>query len=115
VIIDSHFEKRGRFGRLTQAVATNPSCIGIGLGEDTGILVTDGNKLEAIGSGLVVIIDGHNILHSNIADIPEGNPISIENIIAHFCEKGNGYLINERKFLIEAQVGSVIPKQVHVE
>jgi len=115
VIIDSHFEKRGRFGRLTQAVATNPSCIGIGLGEDTGILVTDGNKLEAIGSGLVVIIDGHNILHSNIADIPEGNPISIENIIAHFCEKGNGYLIDERKFLIEAQVGSVIPKQVHVE
>lgn len=115
VIIDSHFEKRGRFGRLTQAVATNPSCIGIGLGEDTGILVTEGNKLEAIGSGLVVIIDGHNILHSNIADIPEGNPISIENIIAHFCEKGNGYLINERKFLIEAQLGSVIPKQVQVE
>jgi cyanophycinase len=115
VIIDSHFEKRGRFGRLTQAVATNPACIGIGLGEDTGILVTDGNKLEAIGSGLVVIIDGHNILHSNIADIPEGNPISIENIIAHFCEKGNGYLINERKFLVEAQEGSVIPKQVHVE
>ena len=115
VIIDSHFEKRGRFGRLTQAVATNPSCIGIGLGEDTGILVTEGNKLEAIGSGLVVIIDGHNILHSNIADIPEGNPISIENIIAHFCEKGNGYLINERKFLIEAQAGSLIPKQVPVE
>jgi len=115
VIIDSHFEKRGRFGRLTQAVATNPACIGIGLGEDTGILVTDGNKLEAIGSGLVVIIDGHNILHSNIADIPEGNPISIENIIAHFCEKGNGYLVNERKFLVEAQAGSVIPKQVHVE
>jgi cyanophycinase len=115
VIIDSHFEKRGRFGRLTQAVATNPSCIGIGLGEDTGILVTEGNKLEAIGSGLVVIIDGHNIRHSNIADIPEGNPISIENIIAHFCEKGNGYLINERKYLIEAQKGSVIPKQVDVE
>jgi len=115
VIIDSHFEKRGRFGRLTQAVATNPSCIGIGLGEDTGILVTEGNKLEAIGSGLVVIIDGHNILHSNIADIPEGNPISIENVIAHFCEKGNGYLIDERKFLIEAQIGSLIPKQVHVE
>jgi len=115
VIIDSHFEKRGRFGRLTQAVATNPACIGVGLGEDTGILVTDGNKLEAIGSGLVVIIDGHNILHSNIADIPEGNPISIENIIAHFCEKGNGYLVNERKFLVEAQAGSVIPKQVHVE
>ncbi|HRG81683.1 MAG TPA: cyanophycinase [Chitinophagaceae bacterium] len=115
VIIDSHFEKRGRFGRLAQAVATNPSTIGIGLGEDTGMLITEGNKMEAIGSGLVVIVDGHDILHSNIADIPDGNPISLENLKVHFCEKGNGYLIRERKYLPEASNGSVIPKQVDVE
>jgi len=115
VIIDSHFEKRGRFGRLAQAVATNPSCIGIGLGEDTGILITEGNKLEAIGSGLVVIVDGHDILHSNIADIPDGNPISLENLKVHFCEKGNGFLLRERKFLPEASEGAVIKKQVDVE
>lgn len=115
VIIDSHFEKRGRFGRLAQAVATNPSTIGIGLGEDTGMLITEGNKMEAIGSGLVVIVDGHDILHSNIADIPDGNPISMENLKVHFCEKGNGYLIRERKYLPEASSGSVIPKQVDVE
>jgi cyanophycinase len=115
VIIDSHFEKRGRFGRLVQAVATNPSSIGIGLGEDTGMLITEGNKMEAIGSGLVIIIDGHDILHSNIADIPDGNPISIENLKVHFCEKGNGYMLRERKFLMEARDGSVIKKQVDVE
>lgn len=115
VIIDSHFEKRGRFGRLAQAVAANPGCIGIGLGEDTGMLITEGNKMEGIGSGLVVIIDGHEILHSNIADIPDGNPISLENLKVHFCEKGNGYLIKERKFLPEASDGSVIKKQVDVE
>ena len=115
VIIDSHFEKRGRFGRLAQAVATNPSCIGIGLGEDTGMLITEGDKMEAIGSGLVVIIDGHDILHNNIGDIPDGNPISIENLKVHFCEKGNGYVISERKFLMEASEGAVIKKQVNVE
>jgi cyanophycinase len=115
IVIDSHFEKRGRFSRLAQAVATNPSSIGIGLGEDTGMLITDGNKMEAIGSGLVIIIDGHDILHSNIADIPEGNPISIENLKVHFCEKGNGYVISERKFLMEAREGAVIKKQVDVE
>ena len=115
VIIDSHFEKRGRFGRLAQSVATNPSCIGIGLGEDTGMLITDGDKMEAIGSGLVVIIDGHDILHNNIGDIPDGNPISIENLKVHFCEKGNGYVISERKFLMEASEGAVIKKQVDVE
>ena len=115
VIIDSHFEKRGRFGRLSQAIAGNPQCIGIGLGEDTGMLITDGNKMEAIGSGLVIIIDGHDILHSNIADIPDGNPISIENLKVHFCEKGNGYILKERKFLPEASEGAVIKKQVDVE
>jgi cyanophycinase len=115
VIFDSHFEKRGRFGRLAQAVAANPSCIGIGLGEDTGMLITGGNKMEAIGSGLVMIVDGHDIRHSNIADIPDGNPISIENLKVHFCEKGNGYLVKERQFLPQVSEGSVVKKQVHVE
>ena len=115
VIIDSHFEKRGRFGRLSQAIATNPQCIGIGLGEDTGMLITEGNKMEAIGSGLVMIIDGHEIRHSNIADIPDGNPISIENIKVHFCEKGNGFYLRERRFEMEMQEGALIRKQVDVE
>jgi cyanophycinase len=115
VIFDSHFEKRGRFGRLAQAVASNPSCIGIGLGEDTGMLITEGKFMEAIGSGLVIIIDGHDIKHCNIADIPYGNPVSIENLKVHFCEKGNGYILGERKFLMEVREGAVIKKQVHVE
>ena len=115
VIIDSHFEKRGRFGRLAQAIASNPSCIGVGLGEDTGMLITEGNKMEAIGSGLVMIIDGHDIRHSNIADIPDGNPISIENLKVHFCEKGNGYLLKERVFIQEVKENAVVKKQVNVE
>ncbi|MBS1756314.1 MAG: cyanophycinase [Bacteroidetes bacterium] len=115
VIIDSHFEKRGRFGRLAQAVASNPGCIGIGLGEDTGMLVTGGNSLEAIGSGLVVILDGHDIGHSNIADIPDGCPISIENMKVHFCEKGNGYKVSERLFIPEVSDGALVKKQVRVE
>ena len=98
VIIDSHFVKRGRFGRLAQAVAANPQCIGIGLSEDTGVLVTEGNKLEAIGSGLVLIFDGHSIRHTNIADIQDGNPISIENLIVHVMCKGNHYHLKQRKF-----------------
>jgi len=113
VIIDSHFEKRGRFVRLAQAVASNPQCIGIGLGEDTGMLITEGNKMEAIGSGMVMIVDGHDIAHSNIADIPESNPISVENLRIHLCALGNGYLLHERKFVEE--MGKVMRKYVEVE
>lgn len=98
VIIDSHFEKRGRFGRLAQAVGCNPSCVGIGLGEDTGLIITEGNHFEAIGSGCVILVDGHKIRHSNIADIPEGSPISLENLIVHVMVDGDSYDLKERIF-----------------
>ncbi len=103
VIIDSHFVTRGRFGRLSQAVASNPGCIGIGLGEDTGVVVKEGNKMEAIGSGLILIFDGHNIRHSNIADLADGSPISIENLVVHVMAKGNFYHVKERKFFAGAK------------
>ncbi|WP_301923346.1 cyanophycinase [Ferruginibacter sp.] len=115
VVFDSHFEKRGRFNRLSQVVATNPSCLGIGLGEDTGMLITYGNKMEAIGSGCVIIIDGYDIRYSNIADVPDGSPFSIENLKVHVCEKGNGYLVNKRDFLSQATEGTIIKKQVEAE
>ena len=98
VIIDSHFVTRGRFGRLAEAVAGNPGFIGIGLGEDTGVLVTEGNKLEAIGNGLIILFDGHEIKHSNIADVEHGVPLSIENLIIHVMAKGNHYNVKSRKF-----------------
>ncbi len=98
VVIDSHFEKRGRFGRLAQAVAGNPTSLGIGLGEDTGVLITNGDHMEIIGSGRVVILDGRQIRHSNIADIPLGTPIAMEGMVAHFLTKGNTYEIYERKY-----------------
>jgi len=98
VIIDTHFDKRGRFNRLAQGVAAQPGAIGIGLGEDTGIVVSKGHELKAIGSGSVVIIDGRNIEYNNIADIELGKPISVENIIVHIMSHGDVYNLETRKF-----------------
>lgn len=99
VIIDSHFDKRGRFNRLAQAVASNPQCTGIGLGEDTGVIVTAGNNLEVVGSGAVVIVDGKDIRHSNITEVGMGEPIAVENLRVHILVRGNQYLLKERKFI----------------
>ncbi len=98
VIIDTHFDKRGRFNRLAQGVAAQPGAIGIGLGEDTGIIVSQGHELSAIGSGSVVIIDGKNIEYNNIADIGFGKPISVENIVVHIMSNGDVYNTSTRKF-----------------
>ncbi|HPF91324.1 MAG TPA: cyanophycinase, partial [Flavobacteriales bacterium] len=98
VIIDSHFVERGRFSRLTQAVAANPSAIGIGLGEDTGVVITDGDMLETIGSGQVMIFDGHELTYSDFADVEEGEPFSIEGMRVHIISKGYCYSVKQRQF-----------------
>ncbi|MEX0810705.1 MAG: cyanophycinase [Chitinophagales bacterium] len=99
VTFDSHFIKRGRFGRLCQAIAKNPANVGIGLGEDTGLLIRDGDHMEAIGSGLVTIVDGSKITYTNIAEIKDGEPISIENLIVHILSKGHNYILSERHLI----------------
>jgi cyanophycinase len=93
VIIDTHFEKRGRFNRLAQAVAVQPGILGIGLAEDTGMIITGGNNLEVIGSGIVTIVNGKNILYTNLIDIPDRTPIAVENIIVHILAHGEVYNI----------------------
>ncbi|MCC6185848.1 MAG: cyanophycinase [Chitinophagaceae bacterium] len=98
VVIDSHFQKRGRFNRLAQAIAAQPGAIGIGLGEDTGVVVKNDTELTVIGSGSVVIIDGKNIEHNNIADIRFGKPLSIENIIVHMLSHGDKFDLKSRKY-----------------
>ncbi len=99
VIIDSHFDKRGRFARLAQAVAANPGAMGIGLGEDTGVVVRNGSQIEAIGSGAVTIVDGRNVVHNNIADIDFGMPISVEGLVVHIMSKGNVFDLATKSFI----------------
>ena len=98
-IIDTHFMKRGRFGRLAQAVLMNPTCTGLGLGEDTALIISKGNEAECRGSGMVVVIDGREIGHTNIAYAEEETPLCVENLKVHILKKGNGFLLRERRFV----------------
>lgn len=98
VIIDTHFDKRGRFSRLAQAVAAQPGALGIGLGEDTGVVITKGHLLEAIGSSSVILIDGKKIAATSIAEIAEGKPITVQGLEVHIMAAGDHYNIRSREF-----------------
>ncbi len=99
VVVDSHFTQRGRFGRLLEVVTGNPGVIGLGLDEDSAVVVRDGARLEAIGSGAVVIIDGHDMRYSNITQVRMGRAIAEEGILVHTLTRGHGYHIEERRYL----------------
>lgn len=83
VIIDTHFVQRGRIGRLFYSVASNPGMLGIGLGEDAGLLISEGSCMEAIGSGLTMLVDGRFISGTNIYDVEMGSPVSIADLRVH--------------------------------
>jgi len=104
VVFDTHFVKRGRIGRLFNAVSSNPKTLGIGLGEDTGLLITKGVKMEAIGSGLVILVDGRFIADSNITDVALGQPISINNLVVHVLSYGNTYSLKTHELNIRKRI-----------
>ena len=99
VVIDSHFLERGRFTRLMEVGATNPEYLGLGLGEDAGVIFHNGGFLEAIGPGHVVIVDSCDIGGSNVADLNDGEPVAVENVIMHALIAGHGYDRTTRTYL----------------
>ncbi len=99
-LVDTHFVKRGRFGRLTQAVLLSPQHVGIGLGEDTALVVRHGTVAECVGSGMVVIIDGHERGPSNVEVAPEGAPLYVADLRVHCLVRGNRYDLAARRFRV---------------
>ncbi len=97
-IIDTHFIKRGRFGRLAHAVMVHPDHLGIGLGDDTALLVKNGEDAKCLGSGTVVIIDNSSIGQSNIA-VSEGDDcgVFVENLSVHLLVKDCHFNLRTRK------------------
>ncbi|MBX9808598.1 MAG: cyanophycinase [Flavobacteriaceae bacterium] len=102
VVIDTHFVQRGRIGRLFQAVVGNPKVLGIGLGEDTGLLITNGRQMEAIGSGLVILVDGREIKDTNLTEVELGQPISISHLITHVMSKFDTFDLDTYKMTIKS-------------
>lgn len=108
VIVDTHFVQRGRIGRLFQAVVNNPRTLGIGLGEDTGLYIHNG-MMTAIGSGLVILVDGRFIKDTNLTNINLGDPISIDNLIVHVMSVNDTFDLKTKDLKIQNSQYSSMP------
>jgi cyanophycinase len=100
LIIDSHFIQRGRFGRLAEAVAKFPHLLGVGLAEDTGVVIKNCNDFKVIGSGMVVLFDPSKLSHNNEELLDPGTPMSMGNLVVHILANSDRFVINERRFEI---------------
>jgi cyanophycinase len=96
LIIDTHFIKRGRFGRLAEAVASYPNLIGIGLAEDTGMIIKNGNECKVIGSGMVIVFDPNNLSHNNHSILYDNTPMTMANLTTHVLANGDEFILDSR-------------------
>lgn len=96
IIIDQHFAQRGRIGRLLTGIAQNPEVLGIGIDEDTAIIVSDKGVAEVIGSGAVYFIDGSSIVYSNVSEQYAEDVLSMFNVKLHVLKEGNRFNLIEK-------------------
>jgi cyanophycinase len=97
VVIDSHFAQRGRIGRLLGTVAHNPKNLGIGIDEDTAIIVENGKHFEVMGSGAVYVIDGSTISASSLSETTADGIISMYDVTLHVLAQGDCFDLERRR------------------
>jgi cyanophycinase len=95
-IIDQHFAERGRFGRLLGAVAHNPRVLGLGVDEDTAMIV-ENDAFEVIGTGAVYVVDGEHVSHCNIAEERRERPLSMFDVRTHVLSSGDSFDLKTRR------------------
>ena len=95
VCIDTHFVHRGRFVRMAQVIATNPTCIGFGIEEDTAIIIRNGLDVEVIGTGMVMVVEGFGITEVSIEEFTGKKPITIRDLKVHILSDKDVYEIKQ--------------------
>jgi cyanophycinase len=96
IIIDQHFSQRGRLGRLLSVFAGTPGLVGLGLDEDTAVLIDREGTLEVLGSNMVTIVDGRNTI-SDYFEREEGEILSITGSSLHVLAGGRRFDLNARQ------------------
>ena len=96
IIIDQHFTERGRISRLITAVSYNPYNLGIGIDENTAIILDPDGVMEVFGQGSVTIVDGSEISYNEIAEVAEHDSFSVCGVKLHILRDGLVYQYLER-------------------
>lgn len=98
MIIDQHFAQRGRLGRLLGAVALNPRVLGIGIDEDTAIMVEENRRLRVLGSGAVYIADGRGVTGTNLTEASsDDRALSLFDVRLHVLSEGDSFDMRSRR------------------
>ena len=88
VVLDQHFAERARYPRLLHAVLAQPHLLGLGLSEETGLLIRHGHPAEVFGDEVVFAVDARALTHNNLPGLPRNVPISGHGLQVHLLVAG---------------------------
>ena len=110
-VIDQHFGQRDRYGRLMNLVASSPDLLGIGLDEDTSVLVSDETDLEVVGKGSVFLVDMRTAV-SDAATARGTAPLMISGAVVHFLPNGARFDLTSRTLVSYRDHSAVDPSDL---
>jgi cyanophycinase len=106
-IIDQHFSERRRTGRLLSVLAQVPQMLGVGIDEDTALVIERGRGVEIFGQGAVTLIDGRR-MHSNVDDLEANERLEMLDVRLHVLPAGHRYDVEPRsRYLQETTPASL--------
>ena len=97
VIIDQHFNRRGRLGRLLAALSFNPFVCGLGIDENTAAFIAPGGEMEVVGHGTVTVVDPADLRHSSMSYVRKAEAVSLIGLKLHVLANGSHFNLETRK------------------
>ena len=91
-VVDQHFSERRRLARLLSTLALRPDLLGVGIDEDTALVVERGVAVEVIGRGSVTLVDTTE-MQSNVDDIDIEEQIELLGVVLHSLPAGRRYAV----------------------
>ncbi|MBW4467917.1 MAG: cyanophycinase [Pegethrix bostrychoides GSE-TBD4-15B] len=96
ILVDQHFAQRGRLGRLLTALLLKPDTIGVGVDENTALIV-QGDEFEVLGEGAVTVVDESEISYNNLDSVWRDEAMSMFGVRLHVLSEGCRFNIQTRQ------------------
>jgi cyanophycinase len=101
VIIDQHFNRRLRMGRLLAALSFNPFACGLGIDENTAGFIAPDGVMEVVGHGTITVIDPANLRHSSMSYVRKAEAVTLIGLKLHVLARGSHFNIETREATLD--------------
>lgn len=103
IAVDQHFAQRGRLGRLIAALVQQPAILGIGIDENTAVIV-DGDEFEVVGQNAITVVDESEATHNNLQGLLRDEGLAVCGVKLHILPHGYRFNMKTRQPIVPGEL-----------